>query len=297
MATLKASEQGKKRIQQARNDKGWTVDDHRWLVEASRILEPDRNWEVNSEPFANGVSEGSWKGFLYNSRKKGILTKTFKAYCQVLELPWEEVREVSKTSGINQDAADVTPAIPINYHQQLEQLERESKVRCIERWQAAGVSESKAIELADDSSIGIAPPNIQLCAEKLILLIGELGAGKSLIGERLFQIAIKQAKENANAPIPVYLEAKKVVGHLQEAVEAAATGIGNPQIQGATVIIDGADEAGTGLASQLLTEARLLKAWQKTTVVITSRPIPTFEQVEEAVPVPLLSDDDALCSR
>jgi hypothetical protein len=288
MATLKASEQGKRRIQQARNDKGWTVDDPRWLVEASRILEPARNWELNSQQFTNGVSEGTWRAFLYRTR--GINTEVFKAYCQVLELSWEEVRESTETSGINQDTAEATSAIAIDC---LNQLERESKVRCIERWQAAGVSESEAIELADDSSIGTPPPHIQPCAEKLILLIGELGAGKSLIGERLFQIAIKQAKENANAPIPVYLEAKKVVGHLQEAVEAAAIGIGNPQIQGATVIIDGADEAGTGLASQLLTEARLLKAWQKTKVVITSRPIPTFEQVEEAVPVPLLSDDDA----
>jgi hypothetical protein len=35
----------------------------------------------------------------------------------------------------------------------------------------------------------------------------------------------------------VYLEAEKVVRHLQEAVEAAAIGIGNPQLQGAMAFL------------------------------------------------------------
>jgi transcriptional regulator with AAA-type ATPase domain len=37
----------------------------------------------------------------------------------------------------------------------------------------------------------------------VILLIGELGIGKTLIAQRLFQQAIKQAQENKVAPIPV----------------------------------------------------------------------------------------------
>jgi hypothetical protein len=104
MATLKASEQGKERIRQARNDRGWPVDDSRWLVEASEILEPHRNWEVESLLFANGVSEGTWKAFLY--RQRGIDTKVFKAYCQVLGLSWEEIREVSNKSLVNQGNSD-----------------------------------------------------------------------------------------------------------------------------------------------------------------------------------------------
>jgi hypothetical protein len=209
--------------------------------------------------------------------------------------PALQIAEVSPTSyeEVSSVSSEVTKSTPDSRLNQLEQLRKDSKARCIERWQGVGVGEKEAEELADDPSVGVPPPHIQLCAEKLILLIGEVGAGKSLIAERLFQSAIQQARDNANAPVPVYLEAKKVVGHLQEAVEAAAIGIGNPQLQGATVIIDGADEAGTGLASQLLTEARRLRAWQKTTVIITSRPIPTFDKKEEAVQVPLLSLEDA----
>jgi hypothetical protein len=104
MATLKASEQGKKRIRQARNDRGWPVDDSRWLVKASEILEPHRNWEVESPPFASGVSEGTWKAFLY--RQRGIDTEVFKAYCQVLGLSWEEIREVTNKSLVNQGNSD-----------------------------------------------------------------------------------------------------------------------------------------------------------------------------------------------
>lgn len=94
MAYLRASEQGKKRIEQARNDRGWIVEDPRWLVEASKILEPSRNWETLSF-YAEGISLGSWKAFLYNVRKKGTRAKAFKAYCQVLGLSWEEIREVT----------------------------------------------------------------------------------------------------------------------------------------------------------------------------------------------------------
>jgi predicted NACHT family NTPase len=104
MATLKTSEQGKKKIQQARNDKGWNVDDPKWLVEASNILESHRNWQVESPPFASGVSEGTWKAFLY--RQRGVETEVFKAYCKVLGLSWEEIREVTNESVVSQGNSD-----------------------------------------------------------------------------------------------------------------------------------------------------------------------------------------------
>jgi uncharacterized protein YjbI with pentapeptide repeats len=94
MAELKASEQGLKQIKQARDKKGWIVEDPRWLVEASKILDPKRDWQPEEGIYANGVSSGTWKAFSYNKgRKKGIKTEVFKAYCQVLGIPWEEVIE------------------------------------------------------------------------------------------------------------------------------------------------------------------------------------------------------------
>ncbi|MBD2084149.1 NACHT domain-containing protein [Coleofasciculus sp. FACHB-542] len=155
---------------------------------------------------------------------------------------------------------------------------------------------TEAIKLTDYSSIGTPWAELQPCDDKpLIVLIGEFGAGKSLLAERLFQRLIKQAEESSNAPVPVYLKAKKLTSSLQEAVEAEIRKLPGASIaQGVAVIIDGADELGSDLAVQLCDEACVLvNAWLKTTVVITSRPIPTLVESEEAVQVPLLSDEEA----
>jgi hypothetical protein len=110
MPSLRASKQGLKRIKQARNAKGWTVEDPKWLVEASKVLEPERDWEGEGI-YAEGISEGTWKAFLYNQRKDGINTNVFKAYCAVLNLLWQEVVEPT----IDQQEEVRTPdSIPSN---------------------------------------------------------------------------------------------------------------------------------------------------------------------------------------
>src|SRR4028118_1986334 len=86
MATLKASTPGLARIKQARKEKGWNVDDSKWLEEASRVL--GRNWEETGY-LAEGISEGTWKRFL--AGKRPIKAEAFKAYSQVLGLNWEEI--------------------------------------------------------------------------------------------------------------------------------------------------------------------------------------------------------------
>ncbi|NEP60578.1 MAG: NACHT domain-containing protein [Symploca sp. SIO2G7] len=93
MPTLKASRLGIARIRQARNEKGWSwnVDeDDTCLVEASKVLEPKRIW-LEGGPYAEGISGGTWKRFL--GGKQPISAAAFKAYCQVLELNWEEAVE------------------------------------------------------------------------------------------------------------------------------------------------------------------------------------------------------------
>ncbi|MBD1803885.1 DUF1822 family protein [Microcoleus sp. FACHB-SPT15] len=94
MLTLIASQQGLERIRQARNEKGWIIEDDRWLREASKVLEPDTNWEaedyVAGRIFAPGISLPTWKRFLEGKRR--INAKAFKAFCQVLEVNWEDVR-------------------------------------------------------------------------------------------------------------------------------------------------------------------------------------------------------------
>jgi hypothetical protein len=180
--------------------------------------------------------------------------------------------------------------------EQIDLLNRESRARCAELWQVVRVNDKEADELANDQSLGTPPPDLQLDPGRLILLIGEMGAGKSLMAERLFQRAIQQLREDINAPIPIYIEA----GDLQpqkplcKVVKEAASSIGNPQTQGAVVIIERTDEVERSLASRILREARIIiKVWQKTTIIITSRPIPDFAEAEESVIVPPLSNEQA----
>jgi LuxR family glucitol operon transcriptional activator len=92
MPTLKASPEGKQAIRQARNEKGWTIDDDRWLQEASKIL--DETWERSdcaaNDIFAPGVSQPTWNRFRSG---KPINSQVFKAFCQVLDLDWLTVAD------------------------------------------------------------------------------------------------------------------------------------------------------------------------------------------------------------
>jgi hypothetical protein len=183
----------------------------------------------------------------------------------------------------------------LNREELLEELNRESMARCAARWQAAGVPREQASALAADQSVGAPSPELCPSDEKpVLLLIGDFGAGKSLVGERLFQDAITKAQENVEFPVPVRLDARSCVGQLRESIEESARGMGNPHTQGATVIVDGADEAGVGPAAELLAEARVLAGtWPRTTVVVISRPLPVLGEVEESVQMPLLSETEA----
>ncbi len=87
-ATLSASKLGLARIEQARKEKGWTIEDDQWLLAASKILHPEQDWQPGC--YARGCSESTFKRFLAG---KPIRTAVFKAFCQVLELCWEEVVE------------------------------------------------------------------------------------------------------------------------------------------------------------------------------------------------------------
>ncbi|MBD1881362.1 NB-ARC domain-containing protein [Coleofasciculus sp. FACHB-T130] len=150
MPSLRASQKGLARIKQARNEKGWTVEDEKWLKAASRVLEPDKNWE-GSEQLANGVSLITWKRFLQG--KKPINTESFKAFCQVLGVNWEEVVERSSNS---------QPASPIQFS------------AYNDNW----VGESREILVKELS-------NKVLGDCRVLILVGITGIGKTALAERL----------------------------------------------------------------------------------------------------------------
>lgn len=184
----------------------------------------------------------------------------------------------------------------LGYTSRLHELKNRSLARCIARWQATGVPVDKAEEFATNISVGDPHPVIKqhYARSRLLVLIGDVGAGKSLIAERLYQQAIDVALKDINSPIPVFLEAHEAINGLEDAIKRAADGLGNPHVQGVCAFVDGLDEIGTAASLRILTEARVLaRTWPNTRIVITSRPLVSLDNIEEAINVPLLSEDQA----
>jgi hypothetical protein len=118
-----------------------------------------------------------------------------------------------------------------------------------------------------------------------------MGSGKSLAAERHHQRGIERILSDGGAPVPVWLTATEARGGLRAATQTACEGIGDPRLQGASVAVDGLDEAGGDAAEQLLGEAReLVTAWPRTTVLLTSRPLPILDAEPEHRAMPELDD-------
>ena len=81
MASIKASRYGLTQIKQAIAKQGWKMSDDNWLVEASKVLEPQKYWHEDG-PYAYGCSRQTWERFLQG---RPIRDRSFKAFCQVLE--------------------------------------------------------------------------------------------------------------------------------------------------------------------------------------------------------------------
>ena len=87
MASVKASRQGLVQIKGAIASRGWKMSDDRWSLEASKILEPLKNWEELGL-FANGCSKSTRERLLEGTP---IQERAFKAFCQVLGINPDDV--------------------------------------------------------------------------------------------------------------------------------------------------------------------------------------------------------------
>jgi hypothetical protein len=88
----------------------------------------------------------------------------------------------------------------------VDELWRESRARCAERWRRLGLSREEAFELTDDLLVGAPSPRARSALRRpLTIVTGEVGAGKSLLLDRLFQRAIVRAREDPEAPCPAFV--------------------------------------------------------------------------------------------
>ncbi|MEG4815102.1 NACHT domain-containing NTPase [Microcoleus sp. K5-D4] len=138
MTTLKASEEGLVKIKQARRERGSTIEDPKWLVEASQKLEPDRTW-TEAGPYADGLSLPTWRRFLRG--QEPIKANAFKAFCTVLQLNWEEIVDrppPENTQPSNLDIDSVVEEIRQKCHSKIQQLY--SKMQLLDIAQPVDVS-------------------------------------------------------------------------------------------------------------------------------------------------------------
>jgi hypothetical protein len=95
----KPSRLGLEQIQQAirevKLERGWNRYDPRWLVEASKLLEPERAFSLDG-PYADGCSEGTWKRLI--DQGKAINPLPFQAFCTVLRLDWQKILDRSDST-------------------------------------------------------------------------------------------------------------------------------------------------------------------------------------------------------
>ncbi|MCS6812476.1 MAG: NB-ARC domain-containing protein [Cyanobacteria bacterium] len=164
---LKASHAGllkiQERVQQIRWERGWIQDSDQWLYAASQVL--DATWHEGMPP-ANGASMPTWKRFLRG--KDYIKPESFKAFCTVLALNWEEV--------VERDAPYQQPSVPSALPQQswgeapdtTTIYGRDEELAMLTQWIVGGFASDQ--------------PH-QRC--RLVMVLGMGGIGKTTVATRL----------------------------------------------------------------------------------------------------------------
>ncbi len=186
------------------------------------------------------------------------------------------------------------PALPVRWRRLEEQL-RLSMSRCKQMWATLGVPDDIAAELAGDQDLGNV---LQVPDSGVQVVVGDVGAGKTLAVSRLFQQAIRRAQADTSQPFPLFVNARDLQGALSDYIERKSASLFDPSVQKSLVIVDGLDEIGVTRANRVLDETKAYAdANSKFTAVVTSRTLPGLRNTGERVPrveVPALDDEEAL---
>ena len=237
-----------------------------WIV----IIDPSDQWSGATKSLVDHASpHAKW---IEPSRCGGLQT--------AIQMTWDDevVRALRRIPGMGRVA-------------KLESMGSASRARCIARWQAAGVPRDVALQMLEETRVGSAPPELLPTRRHPIsLLTGDFGMGKSLAAERALQAAIASSREGQARAIPVFVQADELGGSLEPAVRRHASELGDPQIEGVYLVVDGLEQAGVGDALRILDEARVLvETWPGSRALVTSRALPVPTPIEEERPLPPLS--------
>jgi len=159
----------------------------------------------------------------------------------------------------------------------MDEQARRSRTRCIVGWVAAGVPYPIAASLADDPAVAPSLTRSFEEDERVRLIFGPLGAGKSLIANRLFQAAIQAYKNDHQESIPIYIRGISIAAgsSLEEALLAQLPTRGLPTDQGVFVVVDDITHLGIHGALRLVSEAQtLVDHYPHSCFTFTSREVP-----------------------
>ena len=171
--------------------------------------------------------------------------------------------------------------------------------RCIGRWLNAGVKSKLAKELASDEAVGAGAVNwLQNQSDNFLWINGQFGAGKSLALDRFYQKSLIHYQQGTTNRIPVFLEAKDLIGPVSEEISKQAAKLGNHLRQGVHVFIDGADELTHQEARILIQDASsYARSNPNSKVIITSTVLEVNGHEPKFLPPLSMEEADALLKR
>ena len=211
---------------------------------------------------------------------------------------WRDVPSLDDLSGhIQASMSDEiirglrNPAPPTR-DSRLRQAFRLSISRCKDAWLSLGVEENIALEMAEDCELGDV---LEIPSAGVHAVVDSQGSGKTLVVERLLQRAINNALADSSQPFPLFISARDLNESVQAYIEGSLQGNADPFDPRVLLIIDGIDELGANRGTDLYRQVRVyVDANARATVILTARPLPGLEVVEEEIRLERLDDKQSL---
>ena len=178
----------------------------------------------------------------------------------------------------------------------LQSFEQRSLTRIASRFLAGGVTPEDATAFAREPHVGLRPGLLEMPDRPVTIVQGDVGAGKSLLLERWYGQALCLARQDAGAPLPVFLDARDLSGDLLDAAAHRAVALGDVETFGVRLFVDGGDEVPLATAARLLQQAReLTSAWPSSSAVIATRSAAPWGALPgEIVDLPELTDSESV---
>ncbi len=167
-------------------------------------------------------------------------------------------------------------------------LQQRSEARRAVRLQVFEVDEAALTPYFD----GIEVPAVPVGG--VLALLGDFGSGKSEIAEAWHRAGIANLISSDDAPYPVWLSARDLLGKTLEAAVERQLGPTWRHGRGALIAVDGLDETDPATAQSLLEASRTLtRTYVKVRVLLTARPGILSPTATEQATTALLGEDEA----